>query len=114
MTVVEMLESVLTDIFEANRQNLFKMLAENGVSVLTDAQLARITDDGAVIVNKRRRYQAHIKADTIVLAVGMKPEIRLAKALEGMGGEVHSVGDCRDPRKIIDAIWLAYDTAKGL
>jgi 2-enoate reductase len=114
VTVVEMMESILPDLFEANRQHLFKMLAENGVTVLTDAQVARVTDEGAVIVNKRRRYQAHLKADTVVLAVGLKPEVKLTRALEGAKAEVHSIGDCREPRKIIDAIWLAHQTARGL
>jgi len=114
VTVVEMLEGILPDLFEANKQHLFKMLAETGVTVLTDAQLARVTDEGALIVNKRRRYQAHIKADTVVLAVGLKPEVQLARALEGVGIEVHSIGDCREPRKIIDAIWLAHQTARSL
>ena len=114
VTIVEMLENILRDIFEANRQHLFKLLAESGVCVLTDAQLTRVTDDGVVIVNKRRRYQAHIQADTVVLAVGLKPEVHLAKALEGEVSEVHSIGDCRDPRKILDAIWSAFHTARAI
>ncbi|MBN1612873.1 MAG: FAD-dependent oxidoreductase [Deltaproteobacteria bacterium] len=114
VTVVEMLGGILPDLFEANRQQLLKMLAESGVAVLTDAQLARVTDEGAVIVNKRRRYQAHIKADTVVLAVGLKPETRLARDLADAGIEIHSIGDCLEPGKIIDAIWSAHQTARGL
>jgi NADH dehydrogenase FAD-containing subunit len=109
---VEVLGRIIPDVFEANRQYLFKMLAENGVCVLTDASLGRVTEEGAVIVNKRRRYQADLKADTVVLAVGLKPEIDLAKALEGKMAEIHSIGDCHEPRKILDAVWDAFNTAR--
>jgi len=112
VTIVEVLGRIIPDVFEANRQHLFKMLAENGVCVLTDASLGRVTEEGAVVVNKRRRYQADLKADTVVLAVGLKPEIDLAKALEGKMAEIHSIGDCHEPRKILDAVWDAYNTVR--
>jgi len=81
VTIVEMLERMVWDVFESNRQYLFKMLAENSVCVLTESTLGRVTDEGAVIVNKRRRYEAELKADTVVLALGLKPEGDLFKAL---------------------------------
>jgi len=109
-----MLRRIIPDVFEANRQYLFKMLAENGVCVLTDANLGRVTEEGAVIVNKRRRYQAELKADTVVLAVGLKPEIDLAKALEGKMAAIHSIGDCHEPRKILDAVWDAFFTLRAV
>jgi 2-enoate reductase len=114
VTIVEMLGRIIPDVFEANRQYLFKALAENGVCVLTDASLGRITDEGAVIVNKRRRYQADLKADTVVLAVGLKPEADLAKALDGNLAEIYSVGDCHEPRKILDAVWDAFYTVHAI
>jgi len=114
VTLVEMLDRIIPDVFEANRQYLFKMLAENGVCVLTDSSLGRVTDEGAVIVNKRRRYQAELKVDTVVLAVGLKPEEALAKALEGKAAKVYSIGDCHEPRKILDAVWDAFYTARTI
>ena len=114
VTLVEMLDRIIPDVFEANRQYLFKMLAENGVSVLTDSSLGRVTDDGAIIVNRRRRYQADLKVDTVVLAVGLRPEVTLAKALEGTGTEVYTIGDCHEPRKILDAVWDAFYTVRQI
>ena len=112
VTIVEMLERILRDVFESNRQYLFKMLAENSVCVLTESSLGRVTDEGAVIINKRRRYEAELKADTVVLALGLKPEKDLFKALEGKVAEIHSIGDCQEPRRIMDAVWDAYNTAR--
>jgi len=51
-----------------------------------------------------------IPADTIVLAAGSIPNNELKAALEGMGVEVKAIGDCVEPRTILEAInegWLA-------
>lgn len=104
VTIVEILDRILSGIFEANRQYLFKLLAENYVSVLTNASLGRVTDEGAIVVNKRRRYEAELKADTVVLALGLKPERGLIEALEGKVPELHVIGDSEEPRKIMDAV----------
>ena len=114
VTIVEMLEDVMTDVVEGNKQYLFKMLAENGVSVLTKTTLARVTDEGVVVVNKYRRWQAELKADTVVLALGLKPERDLANALEGKVAELHVIGDCEQPGKIIDAVWGAFGAMRLL
>jgi 2-enoate reductase len=114
VTIVEALEEIISDVFEANKQYLFKMLAENGVSVLTNTNLVRISEHGAVVENKYHRFEAELKADTIILALGLKPETDLLKALQGKVKELYSIGDCEGPGKIIDAVWRAFDIARVL
>lgn len=114
VTIVEALEEIISDVFEANKQYLFKMLAENGVSVLTNTNLVRISEHGAVVENKYHRFEAELKADTIILALGLKPETYLLKALQGKVKELYSIGDCEGPGKIIDALWRAFDIARVL
>jgi len=50
-----------------------------------------------------------LPADTVILAVGMKSENKLAQELEGVAPEVYSVGDCVRPR---DAAEVAYQAAR--
>jgi 2-enoate reductase len=114
VTVVEALEEIMPDVFEANKQYLYKMLAEDGVSVLTNTNLVRISEHGAVVENKYHRFEAELKADTIILALGLKPETDVLKALQGTVKELYSIGDCERPAKIIDAIWGAFDIARVL
>ena len=114
VTIVEMLEEIIPNVFEANRQYLFKMLAENGVNVLTNTKMVRVTDDGALVINQCRRYEAKLPADTIVIATGLKPERSLVKALEGKVKELHAIGDCEGPGKIMDAVWGAFDITRTL
>jgi len=114
VTIVEALEEIISYVFEANKQYLFKMLAENGVSVLTNTSLVRISEHGAVVENKYQRFEAELKADTIILALGLKPETDLSEALQGKVKELYSIGDCERPGKIIDALWRAFDIARVL
>jgi 2-enoate reductase len=114
VTIVEALEEIISDVFEANKQYLLKMLAENGVSVLTNTNLVRISEYGAVVENKYHRFEAELKADTIILALGLKPETDLLKALQGKVKELYSVGDCEGTGKIIDAVWGAFNVARVL
>ena len=53
-----------------------------------------------------------LSADTVALAVGFKPNNQLFQALMDKIPEIHAIGDCIEPRKVIDAIWEAYRTTR--
>ena len=52
-----------------------------------------------------------LPVDTVVLAVGAKPENSLLGGLEGKVPEMYAIGDCLSPRKMIEAIHEGYETA---
>lgn len=111
VTIVEILPDILQEsIFSANRAMLLQMLAEAGVNILTAAEISRITDRGVTI--RRNRKSQTTKADTVILAVGMKSRRGLLDALEGKMSAIHAVGDCVKPRKIMNAVWEAYCIAR--
>jgi hypothetical protein len=49
--------------------------------------------------------------DTIVLAVGSKPDNRLAKDLGGSVSELYVVGDASKPGEILQAVYDAEEAA---
>jgi thioredoxin reductase len=49
-----------------------------------------------------------IEADTVVLAAGSTPNTELAAALKGKVAQVVSVGDCVEPRSIMEALEEGY------
>ena len=86
------------------------MLEESGVKILTNAEVFKVTKQAVTI---RRNGESEIlKADTAVLAMGMKAERGLWDELADRLPAVHAVGDCVEPRKIINAIWEAYNLAR--
>jgi len=107
VTTLEMLEDIAVDLFHANREHLLRMLNEGHVNVLTRTNLMEITDEGVIVMDKQWKKKM-IKADTVVLALGLRSERKLLIDLEGKVPELHALGDCVEPRKILHAIWEAF------
>ena len=111
LTIVEILDSVARDMFEANRMHLLKLLADTNVEILTETSVAEIMDDSVVIVNKYGK-RSKLEADTVVLAVGLKSNRRLEGALKDKVPKTHVIGDCVEPRKLLNAIWEGFRFAR--
>jgi thioredoxin reductase len=62
-----------------------------------------ITDKGLVITTRDGEKQT-LPADSIVPTSPLAPNTELLKSLEGKAPEVYAIGDCREPRMIVDAI----------
>ena len=105
--IVEILSGIATDMFPANRGHMLKLLAEAGVKYLTETSTLKITDDGITIADKDGK-QSTLKADTVVLAVGLKAKEDLSVALNDKVPEVYTIGDCVEARKVINAIWEGF------
>ncbi len=111
VTIVEILDSVARDMFPANRMHLLKMLADTNVKILTETSVAEIMDDNVVLVDKYGRKNK-LENDTVVLALGLKSNRRLEEALKDKVSEIYVIGDCVEPRKVINAIWEGFRFAR--
>ena len=110
VTIVETLQRIFQGANRANYQQMLKMLADSNVTVLTSTNVSKITDTGAIISHDGK--QEDVKADTVVLAVGLEAKSNLYEELEGKVPEVHAIGDCVQPRRILEAIWEGFRTAR--
>jgi NADH dehydrogenase FAD-containing subunit len=87
-------------------------LEEGRVEVHRRTTITRLTHD--VAVAETDRQEIRIPIETVVLAVGVRPNRELLDALEGSGLEVHVVGDALDPRGAGEAIREGLQVALGL
>jgi 2,4-dienoyl-CoA reductase (NADPH2) len=71
--------------------------------MLPGVKYEEITDKGLTITTKEGKKQT-IEADTIVTALPLLPNTKLLKELDGIVPEVYTIGDCKDPHLIVDAI----------
>lgn len=87
------------------RKQLFlaQWLKEKGATIITGATCEEITDRGLTIVSKEGQRQM-IDADTIIPAMPFAANTGLLKAMEGRVPEVYAIGDCSEPRLIVDAV----------
>ena len=85
----------------ANRELRDRLLA-GGVQVLTGVQYLEVTQEGLVVLDREGQRQV-IPCDTIVSAVGARPNDGLFQALRGWY-EVYPVGDVLGPKGIWEAL----------
>ncbi|KPK81227.1 MAG: hypothetical protein AMS25_07420 [Gemmatimonas sp. SM23_52] len=112
VTLVEMLPEVGADMDSLARSVLLKRLREQGVVIRTNTKVIRLTREVAIAQEDRREVRFPI--ETVVLAVGVRPNRELADGLEGSGLQTHVIGDALEPRKALEAIREGFQVATRL
>jgi 2,4-dienoyl-CoA reductase-like NADH-dependent reductase (Old Yellow Enzyme family)/thioredoxin reductase len=112
VTLVEMLPEVGTDMDKLARTMLLKRLGGYPVEIHTDTQVTGLTAEAAIA--EKAGQETRFPIETVVLAVGVQPNRELIDGLEGSGLEYHVVGDAVEPRRVLEAVWEAFETAAKL
>jgi 2,4-dienoyl-CoA reductase (NADPH2) len=81
-----------------------------GVTAIAGVKSMEVTDKGLVITTGEGQTQT-LEADSIVTAVPLAPDTALLKSLEGRAPEIYAIGDCREPRLIVDAVAEGWQIA---
>jgi 2,4-dienoyl-CoA reductase-like NADH-dependent reductase (Old Yellow Enzyme family)/thioredoxin reductase len=103
VVVVEMTDGLALDLENRSRVALLRLLKERRVSTLLNWRVERI-EEGRVLLSDRNRDRKEVAADSVILALGLKPNQDLVEPLRKNFAEVHAIGDCLEPRKIYQAI----------
>ncbi|TML13474.1 MAG: hypothetical protein E6G39_10030 [Actinobacteria bacterium] len=88
---------------DGTRLPLFQRLRTKGVRVSLLHKLSRVDADAAIVTDTFTKHDRRIDGASVVLACGLIPDDRLARALEGHVPEVHVVGDALAPRRMMHA-----------
>jgi 2,4-dienoyl-CoA reductase (NADPH2) len=103
VTIVDTAEEMGEGLVANTKTRLFWWLFKRGVTMMTEVKYEEITDKGLTIITKEGKRQT-IEADSIVPAIPLTPNTELLQSLEEKAPEIYPIGDCREPRLIIDAI----------
>ncbi|HUL21501.1 MAG TPA: FAD-dependent oxidoreductase [Thermodesulfobacteriota bacterium] len=117
VTVVEKLSELMIGgrpIPWMNQVMLLDLLKFHKVDVKTNFSLDEVTDQGAVVIGKDSRKET-LPADTIIIAVGLAPERGIYHSLLGKKiTNLYLIGDAREAKNIMNAIWDAYEVARTI
>jgi 2,4-dienoyl-CoA reductase-like NADH-dependent reductase (Old Yellow Enzyme family)/thioredoxin reductase len=105
VTIIEQLPAIAADMEPHHRVGIMELFGENDVAILTERKVIGITEKGVTVVNLKSGQEESVEADWVVIAVGSKPAGSLVEALENKVPELYSVGDCNQPRIIMEAIY---------
>lgn len=104
VTVIEMLTRMAQDVGLSTRWVLLKELGMRGVNLITGARMKDI-QPGKVVYTDPQGNDVTIPADSVILAMGSRPENSLAKALEAAGvKDVRVIGDANKVGRMGNAI----------
>ncbi len=115
VTVVEMAEQV--DLFRTGAaSDLLALSEENHVTRLLGWKLCEITDEGARIRSGRTGEERLLPADTVLMAVGMKPRRAEALGFAHLCPETsfHIIGDAVKSGEIRDAVFQAFEVCRTI
>lgn len=83
-----------------------------GVTLLRNAKLVEIRSDS--VVYRARDEESTARADTVVLAAGVRADSSFADELRSIGFDVRVVGDAEEVGYIDGAVHSAWDVAGAL
>lgn len=108
--VIEMQDSVLGELFFTVRDALLGRLAARGVRIHTDRKVQRIEDGFIIAADSEGREQKIGPVDTVILALGVKPQAALAEGLTAAGIPFIKLGDCEKQGNCQHATSMALET----
>lgn len=107
VTIVEMADKLLPEpLFIQNMMMLTRMLDHPNITSMPSTKLVKIAKGFATVENADGKQE--IPCDTVILAMGFKPNNQVYAALEGKM-DIVNVGDSVQARKVYDAVHEAYD-----
>lgn len=99
------------DMFFITRIALFDEVKEHNVTLIGDSNIHKFISTGVEIIGKDDRHVT-IEADTCVIALGLKPENKLAgQILSKLPLSTYVVGDCESIGTVRSANFSAFNVA---
>jgi len=111
VTIIEESGRLGSDIEITHRWVFLDKLRKAGTKMFKEAKVTEITNKGVEI--SQAGSTEFIEADTVV-KVGITTNTGLAQELEGRVPELHLVGDCAEPGKLMEAIASGFLAAQKI
>jgi len=103
VTIIEMLDRIGTGFGRAYRWVMMQNLRQCNVTMMTKTKCIEINEDHVIVQQEGERKT--IEADTVIMATGYKPVNELYTQLNGKVPEVYLIGDGKEPRKCLEAVY---------
>jgi 2,4-dienoyl-CoA reductase-like NADH-dependent reductase (Old Yellow Enzyme family)/thioredoxin reductase len=104
VSVVEALDDILLiNEIETKSAVLRGLLEQADIEIHTSSQVQEIKQSAIQVANKDGK-RAELPADSVILAVGLRPEKRVVKQMMDACTTSHSIGDCVNPARILEAV----------
>lgn len=117
VTLVEALDSVMSSgpvVPKAVKTMLLDLLDHYNVKIMAGNAIAAVNDGGAVIRSMASGTETTLEADTVVMAIGLRPRGNMTAELAGSGIQVYTTGDALQVGNIRTCVSGAYEIARNI
>lgn len=111
LTLVEMLDSVGPGMYPSVVRDVMKRILPAGPDILTGHRLEAVIENGIELTRLSDGSQVLIQADTVILAVGVRPCFKQTEELKGFFPDAIIIGDARRGGRILEAVQDAQGRA---
>lgn len=111
--LIEMAHEIMPNESGLGRSLLVQRMMEKSVQILCDAKVEEVDTD-TIRYSKDGVTYTIDDADSLVLAMGYRPNIILQQQLNDAGIKFSTLGDCNKPGNIKSAISQGYEFARTL
>jgi pyruvate/2-oxoglutarate dehydrogenase complex dihydrolipoamide dehydrogenase (E3) component len=102
VTILEMLPRLANTVNHATRNSLMGELTRGGAEMIAGVRVTSITENK--VNYEKDGNKSSVEGDTIVLALGAKPENQLYEDLRPLAFDLSIIGDAKEPRLIMHAV----------
>lgn len=92
--IIEMQSSIIPDLFTTVRSALLTRLNDLGVAIHTESKVIRIENSCVVVNGTREQEHAIGPIDTVVMALGVRPNTKLEETCIKLNIPYTKIGDC--------------------
>ncbi len=107
VTIIEMSDTLASNTGKTDQTILLGHLKGHNVRILTECKADKITAAAVLYKNKKGEINS-VKADTVVVAIGGKPEASLYESLKDEIKEIYNIGDSNGGGIIPNAVFEGY------
>lgn len=104
IALLEMAKTIGAGIYPSILVDIMGRLKKHNPMILPGHQMAAVTEKGVLAVNVANGNKVEIEADTIVLALGVRPRRNLVEEFETAFEEVRVIGDAAKGGRIVEAV----------
>lgn len=113
VTVIELQSTLAANTGKTAQTVLLGHLKGAKVNLLTECRVQKITPDSVVYTDKSGKENS-VAADTVVLAIGDKPDSSLYDSLKNDIAEIYNIGDSNGGGIIPNAVYEGYTVGNKL
>ena len=113
ITIVELLDKIGNGLGPTRRLLAKNFIAEHNIEVHLNTKCLEIKDRSLVVERSGAIHEIG-PIDAVVIAVGVAADRTVENELSKMGCRFHVIGDARQARKALDAIWEGADAGRAI